>query len=52
MYTATKAAMNIRGLPGGYPRLPLRPLGEPHLSELRTGLERLGVTPVEAAAAE
>jgi len=48
MYSAVKAAMNILGMPGGYPRRPLRPLGEPHLSELRAGLERFGV-PAPAA---
>ncbi|MDP6805238.1 MAG: 4-hydroxy-tetrahydrodipicolinate synthase [Rhodospirillales bacterium] len=50
MYPATKAAMNIRGLPGGYPRLPLKPLGEPHLTELRDGLKRFGASVLEAAA--
>jgi 4-hydroxy-tetrahydrodipicolinate synthase len=50
MYCATKAAMNIRGLPGGYPRLPLKPLGEPHLTKLRDGLKRLGASVLEAAA--
>ncbi len=43
MYSAVKAAMNIIGLPGGHPRLPLRPLEEPHLSQLRDGLIRFGV---------
>jgi 4-hydroxy-tetrahydrodipicolinate synthase len=43
MYCAVKAAMNILGLPGGYPRLPLRPLAEPHISEIRNGLDRFGV---------
>ena len=38
--------MNLLGLPSGYPRAPLRPLGEPDLSELRAGLERLGLGPV------
>ena len=49
-YAAVKAAMNILGLPGGYPRLPLRQLGEPHLGELRRGLESLGLGATEAAA--
>jgi 4-hydroxy-tetrahydrodipicolinate synthase len=49
-YAAVKAAMNILGLPGGYPRLPLRPLGEPHLGELRLGLASLGLLASEAAA--
>lgn len=54
MYCAVKAAMNMIGLPGGYPRLPLRPLGEPHLTEIRKGLERFGVpqAPAVARAAE
>ena len=51
LYVSTKAAMNILGLPGGYPRLPLRPL-EPALREkLRAGLEELGLTPSTAARA-
>jgi 4-hydroxy-tetrahydrodipicolinate synthase len=49
-YAAVKAAMNLLGLPGGYPRLPLRPLGEPHLTELRTGLGKLGLSMLRAAA--
>ncbi len=49
-YAAVKAAMNILGLPGGTPRLPLRPLGEPHLGELRHGLARLGLIVAKAAA--
>ena len=52
LYTGLKACMNLIGLPGGYPRLPLRPLGEPHLSELKVGMERLGVAAPRAAAAE
>ncbi len=51
-YAAVKAAMNILGLPGGCPRLPLRPLGEPHLTELRKGIESLGFAKPEAAAAQ
>ena len=43
MYSTVKAAMNLVGLPGGYPRAPLRPLKEPQLSQLRAGLERFGV---------
>ena len=54
MYCAIKAAMNLRGLPGGYPRPPLRPLGEADLAIMREGLDRLGVPhatlPLEAAA--
>ena len=54
-YVALKTAMNLFGRPGGYPRPPLKPLGEPHLGELRVGLERIGlrdVEPIEAAVAE
>lgn len=54
MYVAIKAAMNLRGLPGGYPRPPLRPLGEADLRIMREGLDRLGVPypsgPLSAAA--
>ncbi len=52
MYCSTKAIMNMLGLPGGYPRLPLRPLGEPHLTELRKGIESLGLAAPKAAAAQ
>jgi 4-hydroxy-tetrahydrodipicolinate synthase len=50
-YTAVKAAMNLQGLPGGHPRLPLRPLGEPHLSEIRNGLAKLGFNMLRETAA-
>jgi 4-hydroxy-tetrahydrodipicolinate synthase len=43
MYCAIKAAMNEVGLPGGYPRLPLRPLTGPHLDRMRRGLAEFGV---------
>lgn len=43
MYCAVKAAMNLLGLPGGYPRPPLRPLTGAHLTRLREGLTRFGV---------
>ena len=49
-YAAIKAAMNLFGRPGGYPRLPLRPIGEPDLSEMRDGLARLGARPPAAVA--
>ncbi|MDP6603063.1 MAG: dihydrodipicolinate synthase family protein, partial [Rhodospirillales bacterium] len=52
LYCGTKAAMNILGLPGGDPRLPLRPLGEPHLAALRAGLERHGLLATTTAAAQ
>jgi 4-hydroxy-tetrahydrodipicolinate synthase len=51
-YVSVKTAMNLFGRPGGYPRLPLRPSGEPHLSEMRSKLEDLGLvdaTPLPAA---
>jgi 4-hydroxy-tetrahydrodipicolinate synthase len=43
MYAAEKAILNILGLKGGYPRPPLLPLEEPHLSELREGLAKAGL---------
>lgn len=43
MYCAVKAAMNAVGLPGGYPRPPLRPLGEPHVSAIAKGMKTFGV---------
>ena len=43
MYCAIKAAMNEVGLPGGYPRAPLRPLTGPHLERIRRGLAEFGV---------
>ena len=52
MYSAAKAAMNVLGLPGGYPRLPLRPLREPHLTQLREGFEKLGIRGLPAKAAQ
>ncbi len=52
LYCATKAAMNMLGLPGGYPRLPLRPLGAAQQAELRVGLARLGFAVEHAAAAQ
>ena len=52
LYCGTKAAMNILGLPGGDPRLPLRPLGEPHLAALRAGFERHGLLAARTAAAQ
>jgi 4-hydroxy-tetrahydrodipicolinate synthase len=43
MYCAIKAAMNELGLPGGYPRLPLRPLTGTHLERMKRGLAEFGV---------
>lgn len=43
MYCAIKAAMNELGRPGGYPRLPLRPLTGSHLDRMRRGLAEFGV---------
>ena len=51
MYATTKAAMTLRGFSGGYPRLPLRPVSDAKIAEMRKGLERLGV-PLTRAAAE
>ena len=52
LYVGVKGAMQVLGLPGGYPRLPLRPLGEPGLTQLREGLARLGLEADRAEAAE
>ncbi|MSO54106.1 MAG: 4-hydroxy-tetrahydrodipicolinate synthase [Rhodospirillales bacterium] len=49
-YTSVKTAMNILGLPGGFPRRPLTLLGEPHVSQIKQGLAELGVRKVAAAA--
>ena len=49
MYCAIKAAMNLVGLPGGEPRLPLRPLSGKHLDHMRQGLARF---PIPAAKQE
>ena len=38
-----KAGMNILGLPGGNPRLPLRPLGAEKMKQLEEIMEELGV---------
>jgi 4-hydroxy-tetrahydrodipicolinate synthase len=43
MYCAIKAAMNEVGLPGGHPRLPLRPLAGAQLERMRKGLAEFGV---------
>lgn len=44
LYPATKAAMDLLGLPGGgAPRAPLRPLGRRELDGLARGLETLGL---------
>lgn len=51
MYSAVKAAMNMIGLPGGYTRLPLRPLDEQQLTDIRAGLTRFGVPEVQAKVA-
>jgi 4-hydroxy-tetrahydrodipicolinate synthase len=51
MYCAIKAAMNEVGLPGGYPRLPLRPLTGAHLDRMRHGLAQFGVPRVRERAA-
>jgi hypothetical protein len=38
-----KAALNLRGLPGGYPRPPYLPLTDAELARTRTFLADLGV---------
>ncbi len=43
MYCAIKAAMALIGLPGGEPRLPLRPLPPAEVERLDAGLRRFGV---------
>ena len=50
IYASFKAAMNLRGLPGGYPRLPLRPLPADEMAKLRRGLESVGVSTIAAVA--
>jgi 4-hydroxy-tetrahydrodipicolinate synthase len=52
-YAAIKALMNILGLPGGQPRLPLRPLTPAQVEELAVDAAALGL-PVRSrrAAAE
>jgi len=52
LYPSIKAGMNLQGMPGGYPRMPLRPLTGKHLKEVRDGMARLGfkVAPVADAA--
>ena len=52
LYPAIKAGMNLQGLPGGYPRPPLRPLNGDEIEELRVGMQRLGFDVSAAAAAE
>jgi 4-hydroxy-tetrahydrodipicolinate synthase len=39
--TLMKAALNLRGLPGGYPRPPLLPLDDSELERVRATLQRL-----------
>jgi 4-hydroxy-tetrahydrodipicolinate synthase len=46
-----KDAMRIQGRPGGWPRLPLRPMEGDDLEILRRGLLRLGLLPASVAAA-
>lgn len=50
LYPATKAAMNLLGLPGGgVPRPPLRPLEGAALAELEAGMRRLLDAPAKVA---
>jgi len=50
MYCAIKAAMNEVGLPGGYPRLPLRPLAGAQLERMRRGMDEFAVPRATVAA--
>ncbi len=43
-----KAALNLRGLPGGYPRPPLLPLTEDEIERVRTTLAQLDLVAVAA----
>jgi len=52
IYSGGKAAMMSLGLPGGYPRTPLKAYGEPHLTQLREGFAKLGIFGPRAAAAD
>ena len=45
-----KAAMNVLGRPGGYPRPPLLPLGETQITDLTALLDGLGITQAVASA--
>jgi 4-hydroxy-tetrahydrodipicolinate synthase len=45
LYPATKAAMEILGLPGGQLRLPMKPLPADQYAGLRRGLTELGLLP-------
>jgi 4-hydroxy-tetrahydrodipicolinate synthase len=50
LYPATKAAMNILGLPGGgVPRPPLQPLSGAALAGLHAGLSQLQMQPAKVA---
>jgi dihydrodipicolinate synthase/N-acetylneuraminate lyase len=51
LYPATKAAMEMFGLPGGRLRPPLRPLDGDALAGLRRGLIELGLLAADAPAA-
>ena len=51
LYPATKAAMDMMGLPGGRLRPPLQPLSGEPLAGLRRGLVELGLLAGESAAA-
>ena len=37
-----KAALNLQGLPGGYPRRPILPLSDADTAAVKTTLEELG----------
>ena len=38
---ALKAAMNLRGRPGGYPRRPILPLTDAEMTQLKTVMQRM-----------
>ncbi|MGE0153825.1 MAG: dihydrodipicolinate synthase family protein [Reyranellaceae bacterium] len=51
LYAVLKAAMNVIGLPGGFPRSPLQPVTGKHLADLEQGLRRLGLDRIARDAA-
>lgn len=46
MYVTVKAIMNLLGWCGGYPRLPLKPMPEEEIEELRKAIEELNIPSV------
>jgi 4-hydroxy-tetrahydrodipicolinate synthase len=43
----TKAALQLLGLPGGYPRMPRMPVPDDALAEIRAQLDQLGLAEIE-----